>query len=228
MKLTQEQLFYLLIIVSLILTRIPYIGKFFRVVNTMIHECGHAFMALFLSGEVVKINLFSDTSGVTVTKVRRKIPRLLVSFAGYPFSALVAFIIFYLIKDEYYTVALVVLMLFAVISLLFFVRNFYGIFWLIMFLIAGGFIIEFDSLSILNAWMVFLASLLLTDAFVSGFILLKISIENPTGAGDAANLKKETHIPAWIWSLLFCIINGYFAYLTVSLTFPPIQNVFKI
>lgn len=228
MKLTQEQLFYLLIIVSLILTRIPYIGKFFRVVNTMIHECGHAFMALFLSGEVVKINLFSDTSGVTVTKVRGKIPRLLVSFAGYPFSALVAFIIFYLIKDEYYTVALVVLMLFAVISLLFFVRNFYGIFWLIMFLIAGGFIIEFDSLSILNAWMVFLASLLLTDAFVSGFILLKISIENPTGAGDAANLKKETHIPAWIWSLLFCIINGYFAYLTVSLTFPPIQNVFKI
>lgn len=228
MKLTQEQLFYLLIIVSLILTRIPYIGKFFRVVNTMIHECGHAFMALFLSGEVVKINLFSDTSGVTVTKVRGKIPRLLVSFAGYPFSALVAFIIFYLIKDEYYTIALVVLMLFAVICLLFFVRNFYGIFWLIMFLIAGGFIIEFDSLSILNAWMVFLASLLLTDAFVSGFILLKISIENPTGAGDAANLKKETHIPAWIWSLLFCIINGYFAYLTVSLTFPPIQNVFKI
>jgi len=228
MKLTPEQIFYILIIVSLILTRIPYIGKFFRVVNTMIHECGHAFMALFLSGEVVKINLFTDTSGVTVTKVRGKIPRLLVSFAGYPFSALVSFIIFYLIKDEYNTIALVVLLLFAVISLLFFVRNFYGIFWLIMFLIAGGVIVQLDSLTILNAWMIFLASLLLTDAFISGFILLKISIQNPAAAGDATNLKKETHIPAWIWSLLFCIINGYFAYLTVSLTFPPIQNVFKI
>jgi len=227
MKLTQEQLFYLLIIISMILTRIPYIGKFFRVVNTMIHECGHAFMALFLSGEVVKINLFSDTSGVTVTKVRGKIPRLLVSFAGYPFSAVVAFIIFYLIKDEYNTLALVVLMLFAVISLLFFVRNFYGIFWLIMFIIAGGVIVQLDSLTILNAWMIFLASLLLTDAFISGIILLKISIQNPTAAGDAANLKKETLIPAWIWSLVFCVINGYFAYLTVALTFPPIQNVFK-
>jgi len=228
MKLTPEQIFYVLIIVSLILTRIPYIGKFFRVVNTMIHECGHAFMALFLSGEVIKINLFSDTSGVTVTKVRGKIPRLLVSFAGYPFSALVSFIIFYLIKNGYNTIALVVLMLFAVISLLFFVRNFYGIFWLIMFLIAGGVIVQLDSLTILNAWMVFLASLLLTDAFISGFILLKISIQNPAAAGDAANLKKETLIPAWIWSLIFCFINGYFAYLTVSLTFPPIQNVFKI
>jgi len=227
MKLTQEQLFYILIITSIILTRIPFIGKFFRVINTMIHECGHAFMALFLSGEVVKINLFSDMSGVTVTKVRGKVPRLLVSFAGYPFSAIIAFIIFYLIKDEYNTLALVVLMLFAVISLIFFVRNFYGIFWLIMFLIAGGVIVELDSLKILNAWMVFLASLLLTDAFISGFILLKISIQNPSAAGDAANLKKETLIPAWFWAIIFCIINGYFAYLTVSLTFPPIQNVLK-
>ena len=110
---------------------------------------------------------------------------------------------------------------------MFFVRNFYGIFWLVLFLVSGGVIVELNSLDILNAWMVFLASLLLTDAFVSGFILLKISIVNPSGAGDAANLKKETHIPAWFWSLLFCIINGYFAFLTVSLTFPPIQNVFK-
>ena len=228
MKLTHEQLFYLIIIASLILTRIPYIGKFFRVINTMIHECGHAFMALFLSGEVVKINLFSDTSGVTVTKVRGKLPRLLVSFAGYPFSAVMAFIIFYLIKDDYYTVALIILMLFALVCLLFFVRNWYGIFWLVVFLVAGGAIVQLDSLPILNIWLIFLASLLLADAFVSGLILLKISIENPTGAGDATNLKKETHIPAWIWSLLFCIINGYFAYLTILLTFPPVQNLFKL
>ncbi|MDP4291963.1 MAG: M50 family metallopeptidase [Bacteroidota bacterium] len=228
MKLTQEQLFYLLIVVSLILTRVPYVGKFFRVVNTMIHECGHALMALFLSGEVVKINLFSDTSGVAVTKVSGKIPRMLVSFAGYPFSALMAFIVFWLIKDEYITVALIVLMLFALISLLFFVRNFYGIFWLIVFLVLGGIIVELNSLPVLYAWMVFLASLLLTDEFISGLILLKISIANPTASGDAANLKKETHIPAWIWSLLFCVINGYFVYLTIILTFPPVQNIFKI
>ena len=227
MKLTQEQIFYLLIILSLILTRIPYIGKFFRVINTMIHECGHAFMALFLSGEVVKINLFSDTSGITVTKVRGKLPRLLVSLAGYPFSAIISFIIFYLLKNGYLTLALIILMLFALISLMLFVRNFYGIFWLVLFLVSGGVIVELNSIEILNAWMIFLASLLLTDAIISGFILLKISIVNPTGAGDAANLKKETHIPAWFWSLLFCFINGYFVYLTVSLTFPPIHNIFK-
>jgi hypothetical protein len=228
MKLSQEQIFYLLIIASIILTRVPYIGKFFRVINTMIHECGHAFMALFMSGEVVKINLFSDTSGVAVTKVSGKIPRLLVSLAGYPFSAIMSFVIFYLLKEGYYTVALIVLMFFALISLIFFVRNFYGVFWIILFLLIGGAIVQINSLPLLTAWMVFLASLLLTDAFISGFILLKISIVNPSGSGDAANLRKETHIPAWIWSLLFCIINGYFAYLTISMTFPPVQNIFKI
>ena len=226
MKLTQEQLFYLIIAVSLILTRVPYIGKFFRVVNTMIHECGHAFMALILSGEVIKINLMSDTSGSAVTKVKGKIPNLLVSVVGYPFSALMSFVIFFLIMNDFITVALIVLMAFAVISLLFFVRNSYGIFWLIMFLIIGCVIVQVNSPLILYAWMVFLASLLLTEAFISGLILLKISVENPSGAGDAANLKKETHIPAWFWSLLFCIINGYLAYLTVSLTFPSIQNIF--
>ena len=226
MKLTQVQLFYLLITVSLILTRIPYVGKLFRVVNTMIHECGHAFMALIMSGEVIKINLFSDTSGSTVTKVSGKVSTLLVSFAGYPFAALMSFIIFFLIKNDFITVALIVLMAFALISLLFFVRNGYGIFWLVLFLVAGCVIVELNSPQILYAWMVFLASLLLSDAFISGLILLKISIDNPSSAGDATNLKKETHIPAWIWSLLFCIINGYLAYLTVLLTFPPIQNVF--
>jgi len=226
MKLTQEQLFYLLLTVSLILTRIPYFGKFFRVVNTMIHECGHALMALIMSGEVIKINLFSDTSGSALTKVKGKIPTLMVSFAGYPFSALMSFLIFFLIKNNFITVALIVLMLFALISLLFFVRNGYGIFWLIMFLLIGGVIVEFNSQLILYAWMVFLASLLITEAFISGLILFKISIQNPSGAGDAANLKKETHIPAWIWSLLFCFINGYLVYLTVSMTFPPFQNIF--
>ena len=226
MKLTQEQLFYLLLTVSLILTRIPYLGKFFRVVNTMIHECGHALMALIMSGEVIKINLFSDTSGSAVTKVKGKIPTLMVSFAGYPFSALMSFIIFFLIKNNFITVALIILMFFALISLLLFVRNGYGIFWLLIFLLIGGVIVEFNSPLILFAWMVFLASLLLTEAFISGLILLKISIQNPSGAGDATNLKKETHIPAWIWSFLFCLINGYFVYLTVYLTFPPIQNLF--
>jgi hypothetical protein len=226
MKLTQEQLFYLILTVSLILTRIPYIGKFFRVVNTMIHECGHAFMALILSGEVLKINLLSDTSGSTITKVRGKLPTLLVSFVGYPFSALMSFVIFFLVMNDFITIALIVLLAFAVISLLFFVRNMFGIFWLIVFLIIGCVIVQVNSPLILYAWMVFLASLLLTEAFISGFILLKISIENPSGAGDAANLKKETHIPAWIWSLLFCIINGYLAYLTVSKTFPSIRTIF--
>jgi len=209
----------------LILTRLPYIGKFFRVINTMIHECGHAFMALFMSGEVVKINLFSDTSGVAVTKVRGKIPRFLVSIAGYPFSSMMAFVIFLLIKNEYYMLSLIILLSFATISLIFFVRNFYGIFWLISFIAIGLAVVEFKSMQIIYSWMVFLASLLLSDAFVSGLVLLKISIKNPAGAGDAANLKKETYIPAWFWAIVFCAINGYLAYLTVTMTFPPIQHL---
>lgn len=226
MSLRTEQLFYLLILLSIILTRIPYLGKFFRVINTMIHEFGHASMALILKGEVVKINLFSDTSGNTLTKVNGKFSTFLVSISGYPFSSIVAFFIFYLINNSFTIFAIIIFMGFALISLILFVRNSYGIIWLLFFLIASGVILQYNSFRILYFWSVFNGSLLLIDSIVSSFVLLKISIQNPSGAGDANNLKKITHLPSWFWAFIFVSINVYIAYITILISFPSIKNIF--
>jgi hypothetical protein len=191
----------------------------------MIHEFGHASMALILKGEVVKINLFSDTSGNTLTKVHGKISTILVSISGYPFSSIVAFFIFYLINNNFTIFAIIIFMGFSLISLLLFVRNIYGIIWLLFFLIMSGIILHHNTIKILYFWSVFNGSLLLIDSIISSLVLLKISIQNPTGAGDAYNLKKTTHLPPWFWAFFFIFINIYMAYLTISISFPSINNI---
>ncbi|HPT04353.1 MAG TPA: M50 family metallopeptidase, partial [Bacteroidales bacterium] len=86
----KQTVFYVLLGISLLLTRTPVIGKYFRVVNTMIHESGHALMTLFTSGSILKVELFSSTEGDTVTKSSSRFCQMLIALAGYPFSSAAA------------------------------------------------------------------------------------------------------------------------------------------
>ena len=61
-------LLYAFFAAGILITRLPFVGKFFRITNTLIHESGHAIMALLTSGNVVSIDLMSDTSGTATTK----------------------------------------------------------------------------------------------------------------------------------------------------------------
>ena len=83
----EKWLLLIFVVVALILPRIPVVGKFFNIINTALHELGHALMALLTGGEVRKIELFNDTSGTTTTVSKNKFASVLVSLAGYPFAA---------------------------------------------------------------------------------------------------------------------------------------------
>ena len=93
-------LIYWLLVAAFVLPKIPYVGKFFNVINTGIHELGHALMALVLQGQVLKIELFGDTSGAAVTKSANRFSAMLVSMSGYLFASAVAYLSFYLIFNS--------------------------------------------------------------------------------------------------------------------------------
>src|SRR6056297_3111471 len=61
-------MFYLTLVAAAVLPKIPFIGRYFQVFNTLIHEDGHAIMALLSRGQIKRIELFADTSGTTITK----------------------------------------------------------------------------------------------------------------------------------------------------------------
>jgi len=221
----KEVYFYLLLIISIILTRIPLIGKYFRVVNTLFHESGHGIMAMITSGKILKIELFSDTSGSASTLSKNKFGQFLIALAGYPVSSIFAFVFFYLIYTGNYFFILYILAGITLINLIFFVRNAYGIFWLISFAAILFVIFYYGDDFIRFGTCVFFSSIILSDSLISSFLLIVISYRDSKKAGDATNLKNITHIPSIFWAVLFFLQAVIFAYLTISQYFPLINQL---
>ncbi len=217
--------FYILLGVALVLTRIPLIGKYFRTVNTMIHEAGHAFVTLLVSGEVIAVNIFPDTSGTTVTKAKSKFLQILIAAAGYPASSLAALLFLFLLNNGHFLFILFTLVSIALLLLILSIRNNYGYFWAGTFTLICLLLIYFNKSAVIYTATTFFSLILLVDSVLSAVTLFVLSIRNPKKAGDATNLARFTRIPATAWSILFLSISGFLAYLSIVWYFPPVQSI---
>lgn len=220
-------LFYLILVFTLIITRIPVIGKYFRVVDTMIHETAHALMAVFTSGKVISINLFSDTSGSTLTKSPNKFSQILVALAGYPVSSLVALLMMYLITSGNNLLIIFILVSVAISGMVLFIRNGYGLVWAGSFCVLNFMVIYFDNQIVIKSLSIFYTLIILTDSIIAPLYLLVLSVTQSAKAGDATNLQKTTYIPAVFWALLFSGIAVYCGYQAVVTGFPPFDIHFS-
>jgi len=220
--------FYLLLITAIFLTRIPVLGKYFRSVNTLVHEAGHALVALLLSGEVIAINLFADTSGTTVTKSKSRLAQILISLAGYPFSALAGWLCLFLLYKGFYLHILFVLTSIALIIMILSLRNTYGLFWAGTFVILNLLLIYFNNKTLTYAFASFYAVVVFSDAIISSLILVALAFRQPKKSGDAANLQKFTKIPAAVWAIILLAFTVFISWLSVVNYFPPITQLIKL
>jgi len=217
--------FYILLITALLLTRIPVLGKYFRSVNTLVHESGHVFTTLLLSGEVIAVNLFADTSGTTLTRAKGKIPQAIIALAGYPVSALAGWLCLFLLHNGYNLYILFILTSITLIIMVLSLRNAYGLFWAGTFVVLNLLLIYFNNKTFMYAFAAFYSVIIFTDAIISSFVLLILSIKNPKKAGDATNLQKTTKIPAAIWAILLLIFTLFISWLSVINYFPSVKNL---
>ena len=208
---------YYFIIGTLLLLKIPFLGKFFKVINTAVHELGHAVISLLLSGKVQKIELFSSSEGVTVTQNSHAWKAFFVSLAGYPFASAVSYLCFYLLNQGFEKDLIIGFIVLFVLMLLLWIRNLYGFFWVIFF---GGVNVALlyyvADPKIWFAVALFYVTILFTESLLSSLIIFYLSFRTPQQAGDASNLKSYTHIPAWIWGTLFAAFSMYITYQTVT------------
>ena len=218
-------LFYILLITALLLTRIPVLGKYFRSVNTLVHEAGHAFVTLLLSGEVIAVNLFADTSGTTVTKAKGKFPQALIALAGYPVSALTGWLCLFLLYKGYNLYILFLLTSIALIIMILSLRNMYGLFWAGTFIVLNLLLIYFNNKALIHAFAAFYSVIIFTDAIISSLVLFVLSIKQPRKAGDATNLHKVTKVPAIIWAMLLLAFTLFISWLSVINYFPSIKTL---
>lgn len=203
-------LFFALVL-ALMLPRVPVVGIFFRLVNTMIHESAHALAALLSNGTVVHIDYQSDTSGTVLTRATSKWSQFIITLVGYPASSAAAALLIYLIKNKWFEGVLFGLFVVALVNLLLWVRNAFGIAWLITFILLTAGIFFYAPLFWRKMLAIFCSGVVLFDSVVSAYVLLIISIKNPRRAGDAHNLAVITGIPAVVWALLFLGCALFFA-----------------
>lgn len=209
----------LISVLLLVALHIPYVGQFLRAFNTMIHESGHAIMTLITSGKVESISLFANTEGVTESYLSSWFASVLVSFSGYIFSSLVLLTFALLWKRQYHKTILLIFGLLAVVNLVLWVRNLYGIMWLVLFISSIVLLFKTKQKTILPYVTLGLLIILCTDAFRASFDILYLSYQDGTQAGDATNLANKTFIPAIVWGSFFFIQNLIFTYFSIRQLF---------
>jgi hypothetical protein len=215
--------FYFLLIIAALLAHIPIAGKYFRSVNTLLHEAGHAFATLILSGEVIAVNIFSDSSGTTVTKSKSKTAQAVIALAGYAFSSLCAWLLLFMYSKGYHLLILFILSSIALILMILSIKNTYGLFWSGTFILLNLLIIYFNNGLAIKYISVFYALIVLSDSVISAVIVFILSLKQPKKAGDATNLQKITGIPVWFWGLVFLGFSGFIAWIIITSYFPPLK-----
>jgi len=213
-------LFYAVLLACFIVMYIPYIGKYIRVLETMIHEGGHVLIAAILGTKINKINLFSDTSGETHIAGAGKFKTVLIALVGYPFSSAFAYCSFWAIRHNYHYFFVGTLCAITLFFLLFYIRNKYGIFWAITFIAGNIYLLFLEKMKIINILATVYADILFLSSLFSCFVILYLSFKQPNKAGDAALIKKSVHIPAQITALIFSAVCVWIAFLTVKHFFP--------
>lgn len=195
----------LFLIGSVFLTRLIPFTSFFRYLDTTIHEFGHALVTLLLSGKVMYIELYADHSGVTRSLIARSWSLIPVGLAGYMTASLFAWLLFSLYSRGLQKQGLAAITGLALLMLILFVRNGYGMVWLAGFVALNTVVLLWGHKTLIKWYYLLIAFLTLEESVVGAVYLLLLGMNSPRQAGDAALLAESTGVPAVIWGAWFSL-----------------------
>ena len=218
--------FYAVLILAFVLLRIPVLNNYFRTLNTLLHESGHALMAILLSGEALEIKLNSNTSGSALTKTNSKGKAFLISFTGYPFAAISSCGLIALAVNQHYRTGFFILVSIATINLIAFVRNTYGIFWLITFSLLMLLANWYAHTIAASVFFLFISLIAFIEGITSTAQIVFLGLSKPSKAGDLYNMAKMSKVPVFFWALLMIAAVGAILWFTINKYFPPVDQLF--
>jgi len=176
---------------------------------TVVHEAGHALVAVLVGRRLSGIRLHSDTSGVTVSRGRPRGPGMvLMLVAGYVAPGLLGLLAALLLTAGH-ALGLLWILVLVLLSILVWVRNGYGLLTVVVLggalaavsLYAGGRVQT--TIATLVTWLLLLAS---------PRPLLELLGRGRSGrrGSDADQLARVTPLPAllWVWLLLLADLAG--------------------
>lgn len=180
-------------------------SSFFRNIDTMIHETGHALMTLALSGQVRYIELYSNHSGVTLSALGNSWSFIPVALAGYMTASLFTWFLFRMYQADRQKLGLQVVTFIAILCLVLFVRNGFGMMWVGGFILLNLLMLSLLGRTIQNLYYLLLCFLTLEESVFGPFSLIIYAVNDPKKAGDASNLAEVTGFPAVVWAVFLTI-----------------------
>lgn len=189
---------YAPLVVAGVLVLLPPFWGLTRHVVTLVHEAGHAIVALLTGRKLMGIRLHSDTSGLTLSKGKPTGPGMIAtSIAGYLAAPFVAVFIAILLTAELVQV-LGWATLGLVVGMLLYIRNLFGA---VMLAATGALLVWLDAhtpvdirvqLFYIAAWVLIVGNVrTLADGWRSR-----------SGRTDIDQLTWLTHLPRIIWLLI--------------------------
>lgn len=188
----------------LVLSGAPW--RLARNIVTIVHEAGHALVALLAGRRLQGIQLHSDTSGVTLSRGRSTGPGMvLTALAGYPAPALLGLGFSALVAANRVSAVLVVaaLLLLGVLAM---VRNAYGVLSVVVTAIGLG-VVAFVAGSEVQFWFVYLITWFLLFAGLRPVFELQGKRRRRVARdSDADQLARLTGVPGGLWILILVVI----------------------
>lgn len=195
-----------LALVAVVITWSPIGYPVVRHLLTLVHEAGHAAVALLCGRRLSGVRLHSDTSGVTVSKGRTRGPGMVLTvLAGYPAPAVLGLAGALALTHGHASAFLWALVLLSALMLVL-IRNLYGL-WVV--LVLG---LSLGALSWLAPGQVLVgAAHLMVWTLLLGapraVVDLARARRRPGGQGsDADQAARLTHLPAVLWVGVFLVL----------------------
>lgn len=173
---------------------------------TVVHEAGHAVVAVLVGRRLQGIRLHRDTSGVTVSRGRPTGPGMVATLAaGYLAPAAVG-VGAALVLASGRAVALLWLVLVLLVALLVWVRNGYGVLTL---LVAGAGVVLLTRYASPEAQVLvaYLVAWLLLLAAPRPVLELLTAGRQRSRTSDPDQLARLTRVPAVVWCLVMLAAN---------------------
>ncbi|WP_409304083.1 M50 family metallopeptidase [Peribacillus sp. SCS-155] len=193
------------LVIALLVTRIPYLGVYFSLFNTLSQEV----VRVLLEGGIANKISLKTRSDARIEKSLLK--NTFIAYAGYTGQSLAAIGLFYLVAHHDYHFILYLFMGLVGVAVFLWVRNFIDILWALSFVVLLALPIYFGYGIAIMHMSIFLSSFFLCQSIINGIQVCRKSLsERQAGSGYLARFKI---IPAMIFGAVLVgqsLYAGYF------------------
>ncbi len=196
----QKYQLYFLLVAAIIIRQIPIVSIPLNWLETYFHEISHGIAALLTGGEIMRIELFPNGSGICTTRGGLS---FFITFFGYAGATLWGWLIFKL-ANSHQRVAQIfsgIMITVLLASLVFWARDILTIIIISTLAVLFVFTIKMSRLYYLQITLKFFGlSILLNSLFSPTYLF------DGRNLGDGATLSSMTMIPEIVWVLIWCAI----------------------